>query len=402
MAISQLDRPSTAGKKGLAKAINVGMPRVAVAATSYQTNVCVVNTYVNNVMSSTLPVVPVQPKDWQSYVTAWEQADTVALQWVNTCMARLLQVPQDVQNYNATINALLQDAIAQTNALIADPGNQAAKAALNNDLTALPQQLQLVETFVTGAISSLQNFQDQLPAMAAQLTQISNLAIADNKADQAQIQSLQQDIKRLQADIDSLTAAIIALAIADGVALTLGVVASIVAFPIGLLTWFVLGPAVAVATTYIALDAEQIKADKAKIDADQTSMSQLTASCAVLATMSTTYTNLASQSQTIQTALQAVLAEWRVLSSDIAVAISDIQAAVNDERTPNYPAVLSDLQAASTEWSAAYTQAGSLVLNLQVNTAQLQIGMSQGQVQTSLAGGQNVDLITYFNQVAAA
>jgi hypothetical protein len=401
MAISQLDRTSTAGKLGLSKAIGKGMPRFAATATTYQTNVCIVNTYCSNVMSSTLPVVPVQPKDWQSYVTAWETAETVALKWVNTCMARLLEVPQDVQNYNATINGLLQDAITQTNALIANPGNQAAKAALNNDLTALPQQLQLVEAFVTGAINALQGFQDQLPTMAAQLTQISNLAIADNKVDQQAIAALQQDINQLQSDIDSLTAAIIALAIADGVALTLGVVASIVAFPVGLLTWFVLGPAIAVATTYIALDAEQIKADKAKIDADQSNMSDLTASCSVLSTMSTTYSNLANQSQTIQTALQAVLAEWQILSGDIGVALSDIQAAINDEQTPNYPAVLADLQAAQTEWSAAYTQAGSLVLNLQVNTAPLQIGMSSSQVQSAVAGGQTLDLITYFNQVGA-
>jgi hypothetical protein len=36
-----------------------------------------------------------------------------------------------------------------------------------------------------------------------------------------------------------------------------------------------------------------------------------------------------------------------------------------------------------------------------VNTAQLQVGMSQTDVQSALAGGQTVDLITYFNQRAA-
>jgi hypothetical protein len=38
---------------------------------------------------------------------------------------------------------------------------------------------------------------------------------------------------------------------------------------------------------------------------------------------------------------------------------------------------------------------------MNVNTAQLQIGMSQSDVQSSLAGGQVVDLITYFNQASA-
>lgn len=400
MAVSQLDR-SAAKTFGLARALKTRRPSFVAATTTYQTNVCVVNTYVNNVMNTYLPTVPVQPKDWQDYVTAWEQANSVALNWVNTCMARLLNVPQDVQNYNPTISALLQDAIVQTQALIANPGNQAAKLALENDLKTLPQQLLLVENFVSGAITALQGFQDQLPNMATELQQISTLAIADNNADQQQIAQLQQQIQQLQSDINSLTADIIALGIADAAALTLGLIASIAAFPVGLATWLVFGPIVAVATTYIALDAEKIIADKKAIDTAQTSMDNLTASCSVLATMSTTYSSLADQSQTIQAALQAVLVEWQALSSDIAVALTDIQTAVSDESSANYAAVLSDLEGALTEWNGAYAQAGSLILTLQVNTAQLQVGMSQTDVQSALAGGQTVDLITYFNQRAA-
>jgi hypothetical protein len=347
MAVSQLDR-SAAKTFGLARALKTRRPSFVAATTTYQTNVCVVNTYVNNVMNTYLPTVPVQPKDWQDYVTAWEQANSVALNWVNTCMARLLNVPQDVQNYNPTISALLQDAIVQTQALIANPGNQAAKLALENDLKTLPQQLLLVENFVSGAITALQGFQDQLPNMATELQQISTLAIADNNADQQQIAQLQQQIQQLQSDINSLTADIIALGIADAAALTLGLIASIAAFPVGLATWLVFGPIVAVATTYIALDAEKIIADKNAIDTAQTSMDNLTASCSVLATMSTTYGSLADQSQTIQAALQAVLVEWQALSSDIAVALTDIQTAVSDESSANYAAVLSDLEGALT------------------------------------------------------
>lgn len=400
MSVSQLDRPAVS-KGALAAAINNGFTRFAIANTAYQTNVVTVNTYVNNVMSSTLPVVPVQPTDWQDYVNAWEAADAVALDWVNKCMARLLDVPDDVINYNPAITSLLQDAITQANALIANPANTAAKIALNNDLTSLPQQLQVVETFVSGAVSALQQFQDKLPSMAADLTNISNLAIADNKADQQQIQDLQTAINQLQADINSLTAAIVGLGIADAAAMSLGLIASIVAFPEGLLTWFVMGPIVAVATTYIALDAEQIVADKQAIDAKQNQMNQLTQSCSVLATMSTTYTNLANQSQAIQTALQAVLTEWQALSSDIAVAITDIQAAVNDSAKPDYQAVLNDLNEASSEWTAAYTQANALKLTFNVNPQQLQIGMTSSQVGSALAQSQPVDLITYFNTVSA-
>ena len=383
----------------LTLAIRNNMSAVAEAATDYKTNVVTVNTYISNVLSSSLPTVTPQPKDWQDYVNTWEQASSDALTWVNQCMARLLSVPQDVENYNPIINGLLTDAINQTNKLIADPTNAAALATLKNDLDQIPGQLSLVETFISGAIQALQNFQDVLPDMATQLQNLSDLAAADNEADQQQIQQLQSKIKQLQSDIDSLTAAIVALGIADAIAISLGVVASIVAFPEGLLTWFVLGPAVAVATTYIALDAEKIKADKAAIDQYQSEMSQLTAACSVLSTLSTTYGNLATQSETIQQALTAILAAWQVMAGDIAVAITDAQTALSDVSAENFQAVLTDLQGAQSEWQATDSQAASLVLDLQVNNAQLQIGMSQSAVGSALQGGQVMSLIEYFNSV---
>jgi len=65
-------------------------------------------------------------------------------------------------------------------------------------------------------------------------------------------------------------------------------------------------------------------------------------------------------------------------------------------------AVANDLNEAVTEWTAAYTQAGSLTVQLNVNNAQLQVGMSSTQVQQALQQGQVVDIITYYNQVSAA
>ncbi|HKG58662.1 MAG TPA: hypothetical protein VKB05_02705 [Pyrinomonadaceae bacterium] len=397
-----MEKTNYAIRQPLTLAISRNMPLVAQAVTAYQTNVVTVNTYVNNVLSASLPTVTPQPKDWSSYVTAWEQASSDALTWVNQCMSRLLSVPQDVQNYNPLISALLADAVTQTNTLIANPNNQAALAALTNDLNQIPNQLSVVEVFIAGAIQALQNFQDVLPSMATELHNLSQLAASDNQADQAQIADLQAKVNQLQNDINSLTAAIVGLGIADAAAITLGLIASIAAFPVGLVTWFVLGPAVAVATTFIALDAEKIEADKAAINQAQSAMSQLTAACSILATMSTTYGNLATQSQTTQTALQAILSAWQTMAGDITVAITDARTAISDNNASNFRAVLLDLQGAQSEWQATNTQAAGLVVNLQVNNAQLQIGMSQSTVQQTLQGGQVMSLIEYFNSVGLA
>jgi hypothetical protein len=386
-------------RRSLTQAISKNMPLLAQASSAYKINVVTVNTYVNNVLSSSLPTVTPEPTDWPAYVTAWEQASSEALKWVNQCMARLLSVPQDVENYNPIISALLADAITQTNTLINNPNNQAALAALCNDLNQIPSQLSLVETFIAGAIQALQNFQDVLPSMATQLQNLSQLAASDNKADQAQIAKLQVEVNRLQDDINSQIASIIGFGVVDVAAISLGIVASVMAFPVGLITWFVLGPAVAVATTYIALDAKQIVADKAAIRQTQGEMSDLTIACSVLATMSTTYGNLAKQSQTIQTALQAILAAWQTMAGDLTAAITDARTAISDKNANNFQGVLLDVQGAQTEWRATDAQAAGLVLNLQVNTAQLQVGMSQSTVAQTLQGGQVIPLVQYFNSV---
>lgn len=386
----------------LAQAIRKNASSLGQAQNTYKQDVVAVNTLITSVLTSSLPTLATNPPDWPEFVTAYEQADTVALNWVNTVMARLLAVPDDVQTYNSVISQLLQDAKMQAQALIAQPNNQSALAILNQDLTGLSSQLALVTTFISGAVTSVQNFQDQLPTMSAALQSIATKSANDANADKAKIDQLNASIAQLQADIKSLTAAIIALSIADGIALTLGVTATIAAWPFGALVWLVLGPAVAVATTFIALDAIKIQDDKARIASDQQQITGLTADVATLSVLANNYAGMVTQTQAIEASLQAILAAWQALEADINAAVTDIRTAISDTSAANFQAVLNDVTGAISEWNTAYAAAGALHLDLQVNNAQLTLGMSSSQVQAALAGGQTVDIITYYNQIGAA
>ncbi|MBS7690973.1 enterotoxin (HBL) [Pseudomonas lalucatii] len=385
----------------LARAISSNARSLAEAQASYKQNVVEVNTLMTSVLTSSLPTLNQNPPDWNEFITAYEQANGDALNWVNNVMARLLDVPQEVIGYNGVISQVLQDAKTQAQTLIDQPSNPTALATLNQDLNALTSQLALVTSFIAGAVSALQQSRDSLPDMARQLQSIADRSTQDANADQTQIDQLNADIARLKADIKSLTAAIVALGIADGVAITLGVAATIALWPVGAAVWFVLGPAVAVASTYIALDAEKIKADQASIQAKLGQITGITADVATLHVLAGNFADLASQSEVIETSLQAILAEWQTLESDVNAAVSDIRSALADAGGSNFTAVLDDLNEAIDEWNAAYVQAGSLQLDLQVNTAQLEYGMSSAQVQASLASGQNLGLIDYYNNVSS-
>jgi DNA repair ATPase RecN len=385
----------------LAVALEKNASSLSDAHLSYKENVVIVNTFVNSVLTSKLPTLHQPPPDWAKFIKAYEEAMANAGDWVNEVMARLLRVPKNVQRYNPEITQLLNDAKVQANALVAEPSDAVALAALERDLAGVTGQLSLVTTFISGAIKAIQEFGDNLPKLGAELQAIADQSVQDAKADEGKIRELNEAVEVLQSEIKDLTAAIIALGIADAVAITLGVIATIAAWPVGAVTWFVLGPAVAVATAYIAIDAAKIKARKAEIEANQLAMDQITADVATLKILATNYQKMATESEQVQANLQTVLAAWQQLENDVTAAVTDVRTATADASAAAFEAVRNDINAAISAWGEAHSDASGLVIDLNVNNAPLTIGMSSTDVQAALAQGTSMDVIDYFNLVSS-
>jgi hypothetical protein len=383
----------------LANAFSKNTLSLAVEQSAYKTNVIAVNTLITSVLSSTLPTLNTNPPDWNEFVAAYEKADADALNWVNNVMARLLNVPDEVRSYNPTINLLLNDAKTQAQKLIKNPSDPIALSTLKTDLNNVNSQFSLVVTFIAGALTAIQEFKDILPNLATELQTIATKSSSDAKADEAEIVKLQSDIQAFNDEIKSLTASLVALGIADAAALSLGTLATIAAWPEGALVWLVLGPIVAVATTYIAIDGEKIVADKKAIVDDQNKITGITADVATLHILATNYAAMATQTDEIEANLKAILAEWQILESDVNLAITDIKDALSDTATADFGKVALDLDDAITEWTATYKQAGDLNITLNVNDAQYTVGMTSAEVKTATDNGKTTDIIKYYNQV---
>jgi len=383
----------------LANAFSKNTLSLAVEQSAYKTNVIAVNTLITSVLSSTLPTLNTNPPDWNEFVAAYEKADADALNWVNNVMARLLNVPDEVRSYNPTINLLLNDAKTQAQKLVKNPSDPIALSTLKTDLNNVNSQFSLVVTFIAGALTAIQEFKDILPNLATELQTIATKSSSDAKADEAEIVKLQADIQAFNDEIKSLTASLVALGIADAAALSLGTLATIAAWPEGALVWLVLGPIVAVATTYIAIDGEKIVADKKAIVDDQNKITGITADVATLHILATNYAAMATQTDEIEANLKAILAEWQILESDVNLAITDIKDALSDTATPDFGKVVLDLDDAITEWAATYKQAGDLNITLNVNDAQYTVGMTSAEVKTATDNGKTTDIIKYYNQV---
>ena len=387
----------------LAQAIHRNAKSLAQAQNTYKQNLVFVNTFITGVLSSSLPQLNQPPPDWLNFVRSYEMATEEALTWVNDVMAHLLNVPGAVQSYDTVVALLLQDAIAQATSLQSTPDNGMALEVLQDDLANLNDLFGQVIAFISAVISRLENFQNVLPGMATQLQSIAQASINDANADRQQIANLNTQIQQLQSDMASLSAQIIAAGSGDPEAVTLGLVGIMTDWPGGALLWIVLGPAVASSATIIGLDEAKIENDQKQISVLQGQINAITADVSTLALLANGYGVMASQTQQIQTDLQAMLGQWQTLEDDVANAVSDIQSAIveSDTGAAVFEAVAAELNDAVMNWNAASAEVGALTVQLQVNNAPLQVGMSSAMVGQALEGGRTVDILTYYNHGSA-
>ncbi|AZC39419.1 enterotoxin (HBL) [Pseudomonas chlororaphis] len=385
----------------LAHAIRKNSVSLAQVQNNYKLNVLAVNTVMTGITRVNFPPPLNQyPPDWPEFDNAYKAAESEAYEWTHDVMTRLEDAPGDVRTYNNVISYVLQDLKNQCKTLIAQPDNEPALMLVEDDLLTLTSKLALVTSFISDTITAIQKSNNKLPDLAAQLQSIADKSTKDADADQSKIDSLNAEIEKLKADIQSLTSDIVAFGIVDGASLTLGAVATIALWPIGAIAWFFVAPAVAAASTYIALDAKKIDADNAEIKSILTTIDYITHDVSALHLLAQNFSDLATQTVAIETNVKALLGEWKTLENDIHAAVIDIKEAISDAQNRDFSAVLNDVNEAITAWNETYAQAGSLVLDLKFNDANLQYGMSSAQVQTAMAGAKTMDLISYYNQAS--
>jgi uncharacterized protein YaaN involved in tellurite resistance len=147
---------------------------------------------------------------------------------VNNVIEKLNNYPDEIQEDDNVISTLLTNAWNAAKALEDNPGETIAFANLKNYLNQLIEEFSTPQTQIAAIITALQK-NGNLTAMSESLATIAANSITDSKVDQNTINTLNADIQRLQADIKLLSDAIIALGVTNGVAITLGIVGSVVA-----------------------------------------------------------------------------------------------------------------------------------------------------------------------------
>ncbi|GHT70272.1 hypothetical protein AGMMS50239_38450 [Bacteroidia bacterium] len=367
---------------------------------NYVKNYLAVNAYVAAVNQSKLPVLVHPSAQWADYQDNLISAKTAALDWTNSVAARLCSLPHSIINGDKAVQRLLNDGIARCVDLIKDPTDDYAKNKLSEDIEHSMGEIDGVIGNITTVLELLKKYNSTLPEQADKLQAIVDLAMKDKQVDNDKITALESDIKDMKDEISSLTAAIIALSIADAVAITLSVIAVAAAGPIGMLVWIFTGAVVAVATTIIVLDGIKITALKASIADKQKSMDDYTADVAALKLLSNTFSDLAQQAKAIEDNLSYILTVWQALSNDLSLLRTEFESAEVEFFSDDWTSIKADFQEALSLWEVFIQQVNIYSLdNVKGNTAQLQIGMNAQDVKNAMQDGQDMDIITYLNKV---
>lgn len=384
----------------LSKAIQGNVVSLKDTQNTYKENVLKITLLMSSVVNSNLPPMKITPPDFNQFSESLVKAKASALSWTNGPLSHLLSVPESVRDYNSIITPILQDALTQTGILKDDPNNQSAKRILDFDLKNLSSQMNLIVSSISASVTSIKQFRSTLPSMANELSSIADRAIEDAKADEKQIQELQTKIDNLNKEIDNLTAGIVGLGILDAAAIGIGALGFAMPFPANVAIWIFSGAAIAAATTVIVVDGIKISSDKDQIAAAQGRMDEYTADVSTLKILSNNFDRLSNEVDQIQDNVQAVLNAWLNLESDINAAILDITTATADSKSDSYSKVYDDLEQAVQDWNTTYTEAGSLYIELNANTANISVGMSDSEVKKAVSEGETMGVIKYLNSAA--
>lgn len=358
-----------------------------------------VNQFMIGILKSEIPAVYPAPAHLSEYAEQLKTAQASALRWNSTINSRLLSVPKDsIENLN-NLKELFEKAVQDAKDLQSDPQSDYLRKQLANKVKQSKRGIEDIISEVEDLINKLDLFHSDMPKQAEALKAISKLMLQDSAADSKKVKELQDAINKMNREIDSLTAAIIGLGIADGAALVLSGLA-LLAGPVGMVTWIFTGAAIAVATTYIVLDAIQISALKDSINAKAKEIGDYNTAIAVLNTQADTYQKFADTTIALQENLKYMIVEWKKIVTGLEEVEKEIETASAAYDKNDWKSVEEDFTKAREKCELITGPIQNLdISNMQGSNAKIEIGMSPAEVKKRMDNSNTVSIVDYIRKL---
>lgn len=351
------------------------------------------------------------PNQWPGGAQAYQQAQ---LNWANTTgtlqgwtlstLRNLIALPDQLINAS-TQNIIpgLNSAITLSQILIQNPNNQGARSGLMTQLQILNALFGGYSSQITALVQSLHNQATAFDADARTMSTLAAQALQAAGNERQLIQNLNQQIASLNADIKAAAVAIAGGSFVSVLGIGMGILAFVLAPATGGVSLALLIPATLITAggaVIIALNSKKIVDDKNAISALNNQISQASGDIVLLNTMSTTLSGFSSQVDQLKSALNAIVAPWQGASTYLATTINEINS-IENATSENWTQVCNELNDILTGWNSLVTTMNQLEADAQVApSTNLQLGMSQTEVQQSMNAAQKVTLVQYLTQAA--
>ncbi|GEM_PF-5453441 len=397
----------------LTKSIKNSAPKLAEGNEQYLKSIIDVNGYVYEVTTSEMPALLKPPKNWDEFLTTFVQIKSSTMLWVNTVLIGLVNVPKSIQASSEHIEELFEKAEKYAQLLEKQYDPDLAEALLLK-LLLISEELGSIKSLIENVMTKIDEFDSSLPETVEDFVELVRGFEQTTEHDRQQVEEYKVLISELQHEIALLWGRIgLSTAGGTGIVILCKLAKKIRNKWIRKISRFI-GYGLAFGLLQDVLNSiYKIIAKNGEINILTQEMDAYTADIAQLIPITQQFEGLKNYVGVVQDNLAYIYEQWDNMSVQIAQGIEDIQNANENVDKHAFIEALQDICSARVEWHSVYEDSKDLTIELQVNTAEIEMEMLPAEdepkamqdekialIEKKIAEGKVYSAIDYYNLIA--
>lgn len=374
---------------------------VKICTDEYKAKLYDVSQYAWGVQQLSLPIlfVPDLFPKWDEFQKTFYKTKESAQQWGDNVYIPLIETPNYICGQNEEIVSLLKRANTYAKDLnnpeISDNEKKDITLQLRRRLEDTLYVLGNTEKKVNNIITDMSNYNGSLKKQATQLAILAAQSTIGAEADKKAIKEINTKIKDLKEDVDKLTNQLII----DGVLVAGSIGFAIIGGLAGGAGWIIAiswGIVAIVGIARIILDAGTLVAKKTEIKALGKALKPISKDSVTLEQTANTFLDLVTKAENAKISLTQIINVWTDIKEPIKQAIEDCITTENDLSQKAYSELSKDIANIYEEWNKVLDQVKPLATDMEFIEADLEIGMSNEEIEKVLVEAQKIPLQELF------
>ena len=358
---------------------------VGEADENYLKSVEEISEFMLSVTARNLPDFAVKPQHYADYEKKLVTAKASANIFKDTVYVNLCSYPSIMKSKMGEIIDSFSGIIKEADILIGDPGNENARNAAKGFIDTLEPVIENVLKRTVDMEDSLNKYVDKITEQAQALGEISELMTKDKGVDENEVKRLKSLIDEVKKEIRSLTEEMIEAGMGDTVFFGIGMAVTVLAFPMGLFSWLLTGPVIALSSACLALDSIKLKTLNSKITETWKVVGDLNSTVAVLQEQAEAYKDLSEKSEEMKQNLSVIHNAWETLLGDARILKTEFENGEKKFESRDWVQMKNDFTEAKSKGNTICSELEKIIIQeMYTSDAVLKAGMSRSEVEMAI------------------